>query len=175
MYRLIRWSAVFLSLGAGCEEPEENGLNVVPKSEWGRADRIRILVPGFPEPAEPIGFTVLVEDMTGVEFEETDEMPGAISMVPIRDEPLDGGELGEFSSGTCAPWVSFSPTSTIHFSHMLGHSIGLEHHDEPCNFMYAPNGRLEPECTAEFFADDEQIDELRAYAWALENVCDEWR
>lgn len=173
--RMSRWSVLLLPIGVGCSEPAEGGFDVVPKGEWGRADVIRVLSPGYPEPAAASGFTALIEDMTGIAFVEANVIPGAISMVPIRDAPLDGGEFGAFSAGTCAPWVSFSPTNTVHFGHVLGHSIGLEHRDDPCNFMSASVGRLEPGCTTEFFADDEQIDELRAFAWALENVCDEWR
>ncbi|MEL6706557.1 MAG: hypothetical protein AAFP15_19995, partial [Bacteroidota bacterium] len=67
-----------------------------------------------------------------------------------------------------------SPTNTTHFSHVLGHSIGLEDSDAPCNFMFEAHGRLESECVTGFFATEDQIDELRAYAWALENVCEEF-
>ncbi|MEM6293575.1 MAG: hypothetical protein AAGA54_20040 [Myxococcota bacterium] len=112
--------------------------------------------------------------MTGVEFEEGGGLPGALSLVPIRDDAAEGLDLGDFSSGTCTPWVAFNPTSSLHFSHVLGHSIGLEDSQDPCNFMFEPHGRLESECSTGFFADEEQIDELRAYAWALENVCDEF-
>lgn len=184
MYRMRRLTIVAAAgaasvlVNAACQDSEANRdlqLDVVPKSEWGRSDVIHVLVPGYPEPTNPVAFTLLTEEMTGVSFVETNEMVGSISLVSIRDEPLEGREFGEFSSGTCAPWISFNPTNSIHFSHMLGHSIGLEHSDDPCNFMYGPNGWLETECPTEFEANDEQVDELRAYAWALENVCDEFR
>lgn len=172
----LRQAGVSFALcAAACQQPSVNE-GSVPQDQWGRSDTIRYFVPGYPDPFTPQGATLAIEDLTGIQFVETEDRIGAVSMIPIRDEPLDSGaEHGEVSRGICSPWVSFSPTDTLHFGHMLGHAAGLEHHRGSCNFMAEAFGVQEyDQCDSDLTIEDDQIDALRAFAWALENTCDEW-
>lgn len=163
-----------LSCATACAPLDEDSPPLSP-DDWGRSDTIRFLPPTFPDPTGPVAWTFTIEELTGIEFLETDIRVGAVAMIPIRDEPIDDTvELGQFSGGTCAPWISFLPTNNLHFGHMLGHAAGLDHHPDSCNLMAESIGVDRFECSEDPSFEGDQVDTLRAYAWALENLCDEW-
>lgn len=130
--------------------------------EGGRSDVVPVHPLAGLRPFSEVTMDVTAE-ILGLELDRTDARPnGAVVLVRVdaSHTTFDGHDDWV---DRCSP-IAWAPDKPYLLAHEVGHTLGLEHVDDPLNVMWAhhPVG---------YELDDEQVDTMRKFAWYLQHKC----